>query len=128
MTSYSEHDMSVHSVRNLVSQIKRLIFRYRKPVVGLIQLGLMAFSYIFSFVLRLDLDPAQVPWEFVLKTLPLLLISRLLVLRLFHLYQGLWRYVGVTDIIQIVKATTGSDVSTKYRTWGDRAATIATSQ
>jgi len=88
--------------------IEQLLLHYRKPVVLLVQLALVGASYVASFILRLGLDPGQVPWDLVIKTLPLLLVVRLAILMLFRLYQGLWRYVEVQDLLQIVKAITVS--------------------
>ena len=86
------------------------LYRYRKVLVVLVQLGLVVASYVASFVLRLDLDLGRIPVDVILKTLPLLIIVRMGTLAVFHLYQGLWRYVGVPDLLQIIKATTVSSL------------------
>ena len=86
--------------------VQRLLLRYSKVLVVLVQLGLIVASYAMSFVLRLDLDLVQVPWGVILTTLPLLLIIRMATLALFSLNQGLWRYVSVVDLLRIIKATT----------------------
>lgn len=83
---------------------------YRKVVVLLLQLALVVVSYALSFFLRLDMDIGEVPTDLILKTLPLLVLLRLSTLVLFHLYQGLWRYVGMVDLVQIIKATTVSSL------------------
>ena len=102
--------MSSQSAGTFGPLVERLILRYRKGMAVMIQLALVVASFIFSFVLRLDLDPGQVPWGLVLKTLPLLIALRLVALWMFQLYQGLWRYVSVLDLLQIIKATTVSSV------------------
>ena len=79
---------------------------YRKPLVALLQLGLVMVSYVGSFAVRLDFDLANVPTDVVIKTLPLLIVVRMVSLALFGLYQGMWRYVSVVDLVQIIKATT----------------------
>ena len=88
-----------------------VLFRYRTAVVILLQLGLVVGAYIASFVLRLDLDFAEVPWGVVLKTLPLLIVLRMGSLAVFRLYKGLWQYVGIMDLLQILKATTVSTLA-----------------
>lgn len=84
--------------------------RYRKALVILVQLGLVAASYAASFILRMDFDINKVPIDLVLRTLPLLIIARMISLSLFQLHQGLWRYVSAVDLIQIIKATTVSSI------------------
>ena len=86
--------------------ILRLLLHYRKVLVVLIQLGLVVAAYVGSFILRLDLDPDQVPWDLVLRTLPLLVAIHMASLALFRLYRGLWTYVSVVDLVQIIRATT----------------------
>ena len=88
--------------------LKRLLNRYRKLPVVLIQFGLVVVSYWGSFALRMDLDVTNVPSDVVIKTLPLLIAVRMGSLGLFRLYQGMWRYVSVIDLVQIAKATTVS--------------------
>ena len=87
-------------------QVAGLLPRYRRLVVVLAQLGLIVVSYLASFFLRLDLNAGEIPWSVVLKTLPLLVVVRMSALALFRLYHGLWRYVSVVDLLQIIKAVT----------------------
>jgi FlaA1/EpsC-like NDP-sugar epimerase len=84
--------------------------RYRRVLIFLIQLGLVVASYTVSFVLSLDLEPSRVPADVILETLPLLIFVRMASLALFSLYRGLWRYVSVVDMVQIIKATTISSL------------------
>jgi FlaA1/EpsC-like NDP-sugar epimerase len=49
-------------------------------------------------------------WERFLRTLPLLLLARMAVFAWFHLYEGLWRYVSMRDILAILKAVTLSSL------------------
>ena len=86
--------------------MERLIFHYSLVIVLLVQLALVVASYVISFLLRLDLDIGQVPWDLVFKTLPLLVVLRIGALVLFRLHRGLWRYLSIVDLIQVVKATT----------------------
>ncbi len=82
------------------------IYRYHTVFALMVQLGLVAVSYVASFVLRLELEGSGAPWGLVLKTLPLLVAIRLVTLALFGLHRGLWRYVSVVDLLQIIKAVT----------------------
>jgi FlaA1/EpsC-like NDP-sugar epimerase len=67
-------------------------------------LMLFAFSYAAAFALRFDALLPGVEVDRLLVTLPWLLALRLLSFQLFHLYEGLWRYVSVRDVMELVKA------------------------
>jgi FlaA1/EpsC-like NDP-sugar epimerase len=68
-------------------------------------------SYVAAFSLRFDflLDSSQLVT--LLRTLPVLLAFRLLAFWHYHLFEGLWRYVGVDDAIAIIKAVTVSSLA-----------------
>ncbi|MBI4339602.1 MAG: polysaccharide biosynthesis protein [Chloroflexi bacterium] len=87
-----------------------LLLRYRRPVVVVVQLLLVVAVYVAAFLVRYDFQPSQIPTETVLKSLPLLLAARIAAMGLFHLYQGLWRYVSVKDLWQIMKASTAGSL------------------
>jgi FlaA1/EpsC-like NDP-sugar epimerase len=62
-------------------------------------------AYFFAFSLRFDLN---IPEEYIfifLKTLPILIITKLLIFYYFGIFEGLWRYVGMDDLWQIIKAS-----------------------
>ena len=94
-----------------MSKLVSILDRYRKVLAFLIQVGLVVASYLASFTVRFEMEGGDVPWDLVLKTLPLLVVARMASLRLFHLYQGLWRYVSVPDLLQIIKAATVSSMA-----------------
>lgn len=71
-----------------------------------IQLGAIAAAHVLSFLLRFDVDAAQVPWRAVWETLPLLVAVNMTALGVFGLHRGLWRYVGILEFVQILKAAT----------------------
>ena len=91
--------------------IIRSLGRRRIILVILIQLGLIVASYWGSFGLRLDFNIDEIPLKLVLKTLPVLISVRMAMMVLFQLNQGLWRYAGVVDLMQIIKATTVSSLA-----------------
>ena len=96
--------------RGVIESLVAALHRYRRVVTFLLQLALVVASYVGSFLLRLDMDIDQVPADLILRTLPLLIVARMASLAVFRLYQGLWRYVSVVDLLQITKATTISSL------------------
>ncbi len=79
---------------------------YRKPIVVCLQILLFVFANYLAFAVRFD---AQIPtkqfYNF-LTFLPLLIVLRTLLLFVFSLDKGLWRYTSVKDLRNITIATT----------------------
>jgi len=80
--------------------------RYRKLLVIAIQATLVTIAFLSAVALRQDLAFEPVPMKTVLAALPILVAVRTGSLGIFGLHQGLWRYVSVSDLLQIIKAST----------------------
>ncbi|MGB9880668.1 MAG: polysaccharide biosynthesis protein, partial [Anaerolineae bacterium] len=85
--------------------IERLV-PYRRPVTVAIHAALVVIAYLLAFLLRFDFRLPPEQWALFLQTLPMLLLLRMAAFAWFHLYQGMWRYVSMTDILAILKAAT----------------------
>ena len=48
------------------------------------------------------MNTARAEWSMWARTLPFVLLVRLLVFQWFHLYVGLWRYVSMRDIVEYI--------------------------
>src|SRR5689334_15031731 len=88
------------------------LLRYRVGVVVAIHVALVALAWYGAWWLRLesvlwDVDAAKgVRYLTVANTLFLaVLLARLAAFAYFDLFQGLWRYVSLTDLINLGKAT-----------------------
>ena len=79
---------------------------YRRLVIVVIHFTLVTLSYLLAYLLRFDFGFPSDQWPRFLQTLPLLLLIRMTVFYRFHLYEGLWRYVSMPDILAILKAVT----------------------
>ncbi|MDD5687523.1 MAG: nucleoside-diphosphate sugar epimerase/dehydratase [Elusimicrobia bacterium] len=84
--------------------IKNSILRYRRFIVVTIHFFLIVLSYIISFYIRFEFSINFVHKSAILKTLPLLILVKLLLFYFFGLFSGLWRYVGIRDIWKILLA------------------------
>lgn len=89
--------------------IERLV-PYRRAVIIAIHVALVVFAYLLAFLLRFDLALSPERWTLFLQTLPLLVLLRMGAFARFHLYQGMWRYVSMADILAILKAVTLSSL------------------
>ncbi len=90
---------------NQAKYLDNFLRKHRRILITVIQALLIPSSYFFSFMLRFDFQifPSLVMDPF-LKTVPLLIISRLMLFYYFDLFSGWWRYVGIEDFMKIFNA------------------------
>jgi UDP-GlcNAc:undecaprenyl-phosphate GlcNAc-1-phosphate transferase len=89
-------------------------FSYKRRVFEvLLDTALIALAYYGAFVLRWDGRLPDEQLQIFLKTLPLVIIIQMAFFLFGGVYRGLWRYVGITDLIVIARAVlSGSAIST----------------
>jgi len=83
---------------------KDTALKYRRTIVVLFHLCLVVLSYLFAFSLRFDLNIPEEYMAIFFKTLLILIIIKPLIFYHFGIFEGLWRYVGMDDLWQIIKA------------------------
>lgn len=88
-----------------------LLPRYRRALVLTLHGILAAAAYFAAFVLRFD----GFDWDAILvgifiHTLPLAVLLKTIAVSRFNLASGLWRYVGMADLVRILKAVTVSTI------------------
>ncbi len=83
-----------------------LLVRFRKPLIILAHILVFTVSLMLSFLLTSNM---QLRREWLLKQFPLLLMFilplKLIIFTFFKQYRGWWRYVGISDLIGIVRAS-----------------------
>ena len=97
-----------------VAEESRLVERlitYRRPLIVLAHAALVIAAYVSAFLIRFDFNIPSGHWETLLITLPILLAVRLITFGRFHLYQGMWRYVGLRDIQSIISAVSVGSIA-----------------
>lgn len=75
--------------------------RYRILLIVVSQVLLICASYYFSFVLRLDTSFNAANKTIFWDTLPLVIVTKLVVFYYFGLLRGWWRYVGMSELLSI---------------------------
>lgn len=87
--------------------MKELILKYRRLIIVLAHIALIALAYFLSFASRFEVIFYRSPEYLSLFALTLipLLVLRLSSYWYFDLFKGLWRYVSVRDLIDIIKAS-----------------------
>lgn len=76
--------------------------RFRLPLILAIDLGLIGLANYLAFWLRFDGIVPDWAMELFMRTLPVLLVLRLLVLLPFRLYQGMWKHTSIWDLKNII--------------------------
>jgi len=82
------------------------IHSYRKPLIVLTHLVIIISAYLLSYYLRFEFSISGEYFALISKTLLFLVATKLLVFFYFGLFAGLWRYVSIGDLWQIIKANT----------------------
>lgn len=101
--------MSTMTSANLAKQMVKehspdALLRYRMPLIVLSQIVLVCISYYSSFVLRLDSNFDASARALFWQTLPLVIVVKLVIFYHFGLLRGWWRYVGMSDVLNITSA------------------------
>lgn len=79
-----------------------LLLRHRAWFIGFFQAVLASCSLMAAWLLRFDFS---LPYRgSLLLGLPTLLVARIVTMAYFGLFRGWWRYVGVRDAVDILKA------------------------
>jgi FlaA1/EpsC-like NDP-sugar epimerase len=85
-----------------------LLMRYRPWFIGLFQVCLIICSLVLAWLLRFDFT---LPYRSALAlSIPTLLLIRLGAMAYFGLLRGWWRYVGIRDGVDILKAVGSGSV------------------
>ena len=85
-----------------------VVVRYRRALVIAVHLALWTLAYVGAFLLRFELEIPPAYFRDAPALLGTLLVIRTVVHWRLGLFHGLWRYSGMRDLIQLVKAATFS--------------------
>jgi FlaA1/EpsC-like NDP-sugar epimerase/lipopolysaccharide/colanic/teichoic acid biosynthesis glycosyltransferase len=90
--------------QDTILKIINIIMPYRGPIIIGVQLSIFIISNYLAFFIRFDGNVSPPYFDLFLKYLPLLLLLRFIFLFVFSLDRGLWRYVSVIDLLNIIAA------------------------
>jgi FlaA1/EpsC-like NDP-sugar epimerase len=79
-----------------------MFVQQRSWVILLIQVVLVTASVTAAWLLRFDFHMSH--YEVLFSTLPILLLMRIAGITRFNLLHGYWRYTGISDVADIIKA------------------------
>ena len=88
------------------SNLPTVLLAFRKPLIIFAHILVFAASLMFSFLLAKNM---QFNSDWLVRQYPLLLlffvVIKLLVFGIFRQYRGWWRYVGISDLVGILRAS-----------------------
>jgi FlaA1/EpsC-like NDP-sugar epimerase len=88
-----------------------VLLRFRKPLIILAHIIAFAASLMLSFlVLNTMKFPGSWFVKYYLPFLPIFITIKLVVFGLFKQYRGWWRYVGISDLLGILRASLVSTI------------------
>jgi FlaA1/EpsC-like NDP-sugar epimerase len=97
--------------------LMRLFLYRRKILIVALQALLVIVTYYAAFVLRLDFPIGPRSRTVFFLSLPWVLAIKLVVFRSHGLLQGWWRYAGMSDLVDITKASVISGVLIYAALW-----------
>jgi len=119
--AYAQNPNIANDVRLLFKGAYSIVTGYIGPVwlkgrtgwpnLFIFDLHLVFISNFLAFSLRFDWHIPSSEMPVFLRTLPIVVAVRILFFLAFRLYQSYYKYVGIKDLIQIVKACTASSVA-----------------
>jgi FlaA1/EpsC-like NDP-sugar epimerase len=83
---------------------KASLLKYRKILIILAHVALAAGAYFISFYVRFEFKIPAGQFKVFANTVLYLVLIKVVIFYFFKLYEGLWRYVSIYDISQILKA------------------------
>jgi FlaA1/EpsC-like NDP-sugar epimerase len=94
------------ATNEMVSPPSNLMLRFRRPLIVLAHLAVFTVSLLLSFLVASNMQ-IQSDWLFgqYPTLLVFVLIIKTLIFGLFKQYRGWWRYVGISDLTGIVRAS-----------------------
>jgi len=79
-------------------------------VLILIDIVLLAISYLLANVVRFDAKIGASELMVIKQTIVPIILCKMVVFYFFNLYRGMWRYVGIVDLFNVIKAVAVSFV------------------
>ena len=89
-----------------VTLIETMLMHKRRLVEILADFCLISSAYVFAHLLRFEGVLTGDLQRLIVQSLPIILAVKLTCFSGFGLYRGLWRYLGLSDIIAVFKAVT----------------------
>ncbi|MBI3321172.1 MAG: hypothetical protein HYZ91_02765 [Candidatus Omnitrophica bacterium] len=101
----SAQDSQAPSIRP-TTRIETMLLHKRRLVEILVDFSLVSSAYVLAHLLRFEGTLSSDLQRLVVQSLPIILLIKLTCFAMCGLYRGVWRYLGLADIITVFKAVT----------------------
>jgi len=106
------HGLKKNQYTGKITALNTILLHKRRIAEVAIDLALICISYYASWLLRFEGEISQANFSLMTTSLPWLIVARLACFYYFGLYQGIWRYISIKDLVAIVKAASTSSILT----------------
>jgi UDP-GlcNAc:undecaprenyl-phosphate GlcNAc-1-phosphate transferase len=106
---YDEDEVKAAREKPLVSFLVDLSYK-RRIFEVLLDVVLVILAYYFSYVLLFGSNLSDEVWALFLSTVPVLIFLKMASLLALGVYRGLWRFVGLDNLIVYAKAVAAGSV------------------
>ncbi|MFQ5709795.1 MAG: SDR family NAD(P)-dependent oxidoreductase [bacterium] len=100
-TSFAKQLANSFSIR--LQKLDATIRGYHRWLLKvLIDMTIIATAYYLAFLIRFDGHLSQTDWHGFLRTVPILVLSSILLFNISKIYQGLWKYASIKELVRLV--------------------------
>ncbi len=87
------------------------VYNKRRIIEVILDFVIISVSFVAAFLLRFEGFSFMDNVPLIIESLPMILVVKLVIFYLFGLYRGVWRYIGLYDVIAILKATVSASLA-----------------
>ncbi len=77
-------------------------------IILMADIATIIIAYYLSYLMRFDFDPTAVRFSGFYGSIAFVLAIKIPVFTLFKLYKGMWRFTSITDLFNIIKASSSA--------------------
>ncbi|MBW2646313.1 MAG: polysaccharide biosynthesis protein [Deltaproteobacteria bacterium] len=84
--------------------MKKILISKNLFILLLTEVVLLALAYFLAYILRFDAKLGASEFLVIKQTIVPVVLCKLVVFYFFNLYRGMWRYTGIVDLLNVIKA------------------------
>jgi len=107
---YKESEINQDTLTARFTPLLSDLMHKRRAVEVVLDLVLIVFCYYASYILRFERSPFQADLQLFTRSLTIIVACHMIAFFAFGVYRGLWRYVGVSDLLIYAKAALAGNV------------------
>jgi len=82
-----------------------------------VDMAMISISYYLALLLRYEGGFGGLVKNYYLSTLPLVLVTRIIIFYVTGLYKGVWRYTDISDLLKMIKAVSLGCIASGFLLW-----------